>query len=396
MVEEHVRGVADQRLGEWPYTIVMHDEDLMLLGAFLQDLGSAVDKTPVGIACTQAEITFATTEQGWVMPRAAFTDAAKAMLKRLLFSEQGSPAFCARSARQLVDSFDDWFGFDESKAILPNVIHNMSSLEYTTGRPVAQGLTALKDALDCATIAPMLALEAGAYYREVAMPLAIHEATRNNDWTGPNWSLKYDFLLFKVAAHYAHDPTITKWFQQGENPLTQFGAACGGLRAMEASAFLMWMVCGEDEVLLSAKHPDWAARLPEAPQLVKATYVDKNLPSFRMGLIRLYDTLKRARRGSTLYGRRAPWGLSPQELLYFTIMGSVRDIIQVANASLLRLGSDAHWLDEDTHQPWNRATIRGHHQGEETDMEWEAKVTELAKLNDPLGIISLEPKVSFA
>ena len=229
VLEEVVRGVQEQRLGEWPFTIVMSDEDLLRFGEWVQVLGSEIEKTPVGLSVTENEIAFATIEQGWLLPRAAFSPAAKAVLRRCLFAERSTPAYSVRSIQRTTLKLQNWYDPLDINGLLRNIIHDMTALEYTTGRAVAHGLTALRDALDCASVAPMLALEAGNYYREVALPNRRHQYGYNIDHTGPSWTLKYDWLLFKVCAHYAKDPTITKWFQDGENPLTAFSAATGGL-----------------------------------------------------------------------------------------------------------------------------------------------------------------------
>ena len=391
-------GPAEERLGDWPYRIV-HDADSMgALGTWLLAMGSEVEKTPVGISATPNEIAFATKAQGWFVTWNEHTGPIKGIIERALKAERVAPAFVVRDTGELLKNLYMWFEEytdDNLNPILPNIVHDMTALEYASGRPVARGLTPLKDALDCAVVGPALALEAPRFYREVGLPVVRHSASfQEMDLdVMSKWKMSYDWLLFKVLAYYTHDPTITGWLRDRLNPLREFSRTIG-LDDKGATAFLLWMVCGEDESLLSRLYPAWAAALPDTPQLIKATYVDKHLPNLRLGLMRIADQCTTSRRATTLYGRRSQWGLSAPELLHFYIMGSVDDILDVAVASLINMGSAIHWLEPDrdtNYNRWLRASIVGY--TDEEPMEWESKVKELGKLNDPLGNTSLEPNV---
>jgi len=383
---------AIQRLDDWPYRIVKSDSDIAELGLWLQKMGAQIEKTPVGLSVSAADMAFATSEQGWIVPFATFSQIAGSVLRKYLFSERNSPAYCVRNCAVTVAYLDDWFGIGASD-VTNNVIHDMTALERTTGRPIAQGLTTLRDALDCAVVAPMMAIEASSYYREVGLPLAKRRAV-SVEGEDSNWSLRYDWLLFKVVGHYTRDPTLNKWFNGGSNPLAAFATACGGLTAEEASAFFLWMVCGEDDFTLAELHPVWATRMPESPQLVKAAYIDKNLPTLRLALNRMSQAYASSRRAITMYGRHSPWGLTTQALLHFAIMGSVEDIINVVDASLHKMGSEQHHVVRGEHDDWNRVFIKGQTTGQDLDT-FEREVEELAKLGTPLGAIELEPKVSI-
>lgn len=369
------------------------------MGEWLQVLGGEVDKTPVGIAVTPQELTFATKTQGWLIPRPSDVALAiQGVLTKTLTTERTAPALVSRNTGQLVVELENFLGVGyEVNALLPNIIHDMKALEYTTGRAVARDIPPLKDALDCAVVGPAMALEAPRFYQQVGLPLVRHNAKSLSHALQEgehHWTLTYDWLLFRVLAHYTRDPTLTRWFQEGISPLGEF-ASYLELDSKQATAFLLWMVCGEDEELVSRHYPDWAAHLPEAPQLIKASRVDKTLPALRLGLIRLTDQYATARKTETLYNRRSPWGLRPQELLHFALMGSVHDLLDVVMASIIRLGSDCHWLVPETnthYSHWLRAQVVGY-TGEDP-MEWQQKLEELGSLRQPLGMIPLEPKVS--
>jgi hypothetical protein len=265
----------------------------------------------------------------------------------------------------------------------------------------------LKDALDCAVIGPGMALEAPRFYQQVGLPLmrfnsridplgvplTDSETGRLTDGIH-RWTLTYDWLLFRVLAHLTRDPTLTRWFQEERSPTQEF-ASYLELDSKQSIAFLLWMVCGEEEELVSRHYPDWAAFIPEAPQLIKASRVDKNLPNLRLGLIRLTEQYTTASRATTLYGRRSPWGLRPPELLHFSIMGSVNDLLDVAMASIISMESESHVLIPEAqtrYNHWLRAKIVGYTKVE--PLEWQQQLEQLGHLNHPLGQVQLEPRVS--
>ena len=111
--------------------------------------------------------------------------------------------------------------------------------------------------------------------------------------------------------------------------------------------------------------------------------------------MKMLEEITQSRRTQTLYGRLSPWGLSATELLNFTIMGSVHDLLDVAVASIIEMDSEAHWLvPEGTtrYNHWLRATIQGWTKVDA--QEWEHQLTAVGKLNNPLGDAFLNPKVS--
>jgi len=367
-------------------------------------LGSEVDKTLVGISASSEEVAFATKSQGWLITRTYPMEALSPVLAKALTTERASPALICRRTAGLIAQLEMWLGQGYNRnGLVPNIVHDMTVLEYATGRPVAKGLSPLKDALDCATVGPGQALDAPRFYREVGIPLAQFNANslslsidrRYEEDGWKRWTLTYDWLLFRVLTHYTRDPTLTRWFQDSSNPLDMFMRAVD-LEPNEAIAFLLWMVCGEKEEMVSQYYPDWAPHLPEAPQMVKAARVDKNLPSLRLGLIRLVEQYTMTRRAETLYGRRSTWGLQPHELLHFAIMGSVNDLLDVTMASIINAGSETHWLQSaitSNYDHWLRATIVGYTQRE--SMEWARDIETLGGLNHPLGdAVALEPRVS--
>jgi hypothetical protein len=407
---DEASGPAEERLGEWSYRVVRSSEDLLALGEWLQKLGGEVEKTPVGFSVHNTEMALATKAQGWLIPHSSQSPALNGVLVKALTTERASPALVLRDTTSLIQDVEEgWFGpgFDGTP-LLSNVIHDMTVLEYVTGRPVARDLSPLKDALDCAVVGPGMALEAPRFYRKVGMPLVRFNAqsfhlgiddqveTTTKKGTllkGTRWTLNYDWLLFRVLTHYTRDPTLTRWFTDGSNPLDMWMRAVD-LGSEEAIAFLLWMVCGEEEELVSKYYPDWAAYMPEAPQLIKASRIDKNLPTFRLGLMRLTDQYALRRKTETLYGRQSPWGLRPPELLHFAIMGSVHDLLDVAVASIIKMGSKQHWLVPSKTTGYNhflRAAIRGY--TKEDPMEWQQNLEQLAFLNHPLGAVSLAPRV---
>lgn len=392
-------------LGHWPYTRVSTAEDVAALGEWLLRLGGEIEKVPMGLSAGLHELALATKERGWLIPRNTPASPLIApMLSKLLLAERTAPALVVRDIALTATSLDSWFGPDYDRiSFLANIVHEMRALEYATGRPVLRmgDISPLQDALDASMVGPMMALEAPRFYRDVGLPLGrhlaqtlppiAHDGVIDPDWH--RWTVVYDWLLFRVLTHYTHDPTLTRWFQEEQNPLTELGRLLD-LPTEQTVAFVLWMCCGEDESMLSKLYPDWAARLPESPQLVKAARADKHIPTLRLGLVRMVERYAMERRAMTLYGRLAPWGLPPHELLHYTIMGSINDILDVAAVSIINLGSSAHWLmmeSDSGYNRWLRAVLVGYTRRE--PLGWQDELSQLAPLNNPLGMVTLGPKV---
>lgn len=384
-------------LGTWPFTGVSTTDEVAALGEWLLQMGSRLDKTPVGLVAGVHELALATQERGWVLSSDIPSSIiAKPMLRNLLLAERTGPALVVRDTLSLISTLEEWLGEDYDRApLLANIVHDMQALEYSTGRPILRDSSVLEGALDAATVGPMMGLEAPQFYHKVGLPLVKHTARKtpqiDPDWH--RWTVTYDWLLFRVLASLTHDPLFIRWFQEERNPLTELGQRLE-LTPEQTVAFTLWLCCGEDEALLSERYPVWATKLPESPQLVKASRADKYIPSLRLGLVRLMEQGAVSRRAQTIYGRKSPWGLRPEELLHFTIMGAVNDLLDVAMVSFILTGSQVHWLMNETDSGYNtflRAVITGYTQ--ETDIQsWEQELQEAARLANPLGMVALTPK----
>ncbi len=401
----------EQLLGEWPYRTVRSDDDITEFGAWLAQLGAEIDKVPTGLSANAHTLALATREKGWLVEmkslpldstgslRTGFT-VLQALLRQALTQERGAPALVSRNLPQLLTTLEVWLGESyDRRGLIRNIRQDLKALQYATGRPVGESLTPLKDALDCVVIGPALATDAPRFYLQVGLPLVRHLASPpplDLDSTGLlSWTLTYDWLLFKVLAWYTKDPTFRRWLADEENPSISFSEIVE-LPVKDAIAFLLWMVCGESLELVSHSYPDWAPSVPDTPQLIQATRVDKHIPNFRLGLTSMLEEVTASRRAQTLYGRLSPWGLTPPQLLNFTIMGSVHDILDVAVASIIEMDSKSHWLvpESTTHyNHWLRATIRGYTDGVDAQ-QWEHQLSIVGKLNNPLGDAFLEPKVN--
>jgi len=397
-------------LGEWPYQIIQDEDDLTAFGAWLAQLGSEIDKVPTAISVNNSTLAMATRGEGWLVEmkslhsgdtRARMTSftVLQAMLRQALTQERGAPALVSRNLTRLLPELEVWLGEEyDRQGFIRNIRQDLKALQYATGRPVGEALTPLKDALDCVVIGPALATEAPRFYLQVGLPLVRHLASPRpidlDDRGLLSWTLTYDWLLFKVLSWYTKDPTFRRWLAEGQNPSAAF-AEVVQLPVKNSIAFLLWMVCGESLELVSQAYPDWAPSVPDNPQLVKATRVDKHVPNLRLGLMNMMGEITASSRSQTLYGRLSPWGLTPPQLLNFTLMGSVHDILDVAVASIIEMDSEAHWLvPEGTtrYNHWLRATIKGYTKVDA--QEWERSLTAVGQLSNPLGDARLEPKVS--
>ncbi|KKK71729.1 hypothetical protein LCGC14_2911010, partial [marine sediment metagenome] len=224
------RETTERRLGgEYPYRIVEDSDDLIALAEWLQVLGGQIDKIPLGIAATDQELAFATKEQGWLVPTGSWpthSPLLHGVLSQALLTERISPLLITRDTGALVMGLNRWLGeaYDPGK-LLPNVVDDMTVLSYATGHDIAHDLSPLKDALDCVVVGPGMMIDTPNFYRQVGMPLARFNSKRfrletpgidseTGDIVGENlarWTLTYDWLIFKVLAHYTQDPTLIRW-----------------------------------------------------------------------------------------------------------------------------------------------------------------------------------------
>ncbi|KKL71310.1 hypothetical protein LCGC14_2096210, partial [marine sediment metagenome] len=289
---------------------------------------------------------------------------------------------------------------EERELLLEKFLHDMGVLNYSTGHPFIgrSQITGIRDALDAATVGPMMAVEAPAYHYKIGMPLLRHLQSLRVFSIGPEahrWSITYDYLIFRIAAHYTRDPTMIKWFIDGKDPLHEFGEVTQ-LGRNEAMSFFLWLLCGEDMVLMEKEHPQWVSHMPDNPQMVKAQHIDKKIPSFRMGLINLMEQAQVDRRAFTFWGRLSPPRLSPAELLHFTLFGSVKDLLDVVVVSIANNGSSNHWFRTDEENEldyWLRARIVGYNRDADVQ-QWQQFLENIAGLNDPLMGTKLDAKVN--
>jgi len=395
--EEPVGGEGDY-LGHWPYRTVESVQDIQALSMWLLELGGLYEQQPLGIAVRPDELAFATRDQGWLIK--APSEMLGSMLVSCLLPSSSSPMLITRDIPTTVNTlFEAWLPEEAEQSrdeFITHLMHDMSALSYVIGRPISNSLPTLQDALDAATVGQMMAIDSPRFYQQVSLPVK-KEKARGTDWNPENlnrWTLTYDYLLFRVLTHYTRDPTLVKWWEDGANPLKEFGSLLE-LTSQEAAAFLLWMSCGEDDSLLAARYPSWFTHMPDSPQLVKASRVDKRIPTLRLGLLQLTEGFLSGLRSKTLYGRLSPWGLKPSELLHFMILGSVNDILDVALASFLRTESHYQYLVPEAssgYSPWLRAQFVGY--TEQDSLEWQQELEQLGALSNPLHSVNLDPKVS--
>lgn len=378
------------------YQTVESIEDLQECAAWLIDLGNEIDKTMVGIAVYRDEIAFATPAKVWKVPTDIY--AAKDVLRNVLVSEKAAPALISRDAKYDINQLDKYLKLtrEEKKILSRNFVHDMRALEYVTGYSLTLNRGSLpitNDALDAATVGTMMAIDLPPYYTQVAMPLIGYTPVLADEETS-RWSIIYEHLLFRILAHYTQDPTIVSLLNDNQDPMEKF-AEIVELDKQQAQAFLLWMCCGEDMSVLNKYHRLEAREMPESPQLIKATKIDKKIPTLRLGLIRMIEQFTNNKRAHTLYGRQSPLGSSREELLHFVLFGSISDILDVVMVSLLNLGSDTHVLliEGSTNYPYStRALIVG--RTDQPAIEWQNQLEQLAPLNNPLNQVTLNPKVS--
>lgn len=290
------------------------------------------------------------------------------ILRQILYTPAG-PKFVTRDLAQLVPWLEAGIVDDpllktpdeQKQALVDHFVGDLTSLAYTTGERIVSNTgfpSAVEDALDTFVCLPQLLVNCPSYYKAVALPNTKFAALGRITGRGQRFQITYEFLFLKVLAHLSGDPSL-RWMLEQENvDPPGLLAVKLNLPREQVFPFLAWAALGSDTAAVLRVFPELEGGLPEKAHDYQRMTLDKLYPNIRRWVIEEEEEI-RARRGCTsLYGRRYK-GDDTTAALYHRVFGSVRDIIEVAKASLLRfpeieviLESGARW--------WERVEIFGY------------------------------------
>ena len=183
----------EDNLGGWPYTVIKSTLDLEKLTTWFENIRLQDERQAIGLATFGDSVFLATKGSGVLIPGEVLqSKVGKDILKRRLLAQGGS-SFISRNVGMDVDALNRTLEFtgEEKGLVLEKFLHDMPTLSYSTGHPFMgrQEITGIKDALDAATVGPMMAVDAPAYHYKVGMPLLRHQQSLH---------------VFSVASEEAH------------------------------------------------------------------------------------------------------------------------------------------------------------------------------------------------
>lgn len=391
-----------------PYriTTVRSVDELMRLGTWLQSQ-AASSEAPLGIAAQPLsvdpglEIAFASKHEAWHLPEVPPDQEVVRSVLEAALCVRGGPSLVTRD---LVPTFDALkvflhVGNEELQELLGHFIGSLTDLGYVLGRRVHMAgdfMSAAEDALDVCMTEPQLAIDAPLYYANVALPIAKNTAM---GWREPEegecrFQVTYENLFLRALAFFTGDPTLRRALEDDEDTL-EILASKLQIRREQILPFFAWVTLNGDAEAFAFHLPSLRERLPEDPHVVQRMLLDKTMPVVRNWLIEEEQLCLENRGSVTHYGRPSYFGVSPGSALYHRVFGTVRDIIQVAKASLL-LGQTECLLETGTAW-WERASVVGHTQAD--PLLFRQETEHLCALGDPLtrvdgAVIPLEPRVS--
>jgi len=359
------------------------------------------DADPVGVAVDEEQVILAQEKDVYILPRRGDGDYARFALAAAIMGAS-PPRLVALDATEtlvgLMGALAAPYPAGEFFLRLSMcMLGDLRACAYNTGgAPPPTGISLQDQAFTARLLEPQLQFEAPNYYFAVSIPLARLRA----EWQvffleePLDWWVTYSDLWLHVLRRYTGDPTLEWLFTSGHDPLT----GLAGLFEWPpdvTKAVLLWHICGRSVDVMAGVDASLVDRLPDNLPVVGDQW-NKRLPSLWLGIITLMQAYQRDRLARTLYGRKLHGGLHPGVASAHTILGTVRDIMEVAAVTFHnnRPGPTVLVRDIET-DPLSgllRVTGTGPKNTEEMN-RWIETLTDLATLANPLGLEPLKATV---
>lgn len=389
-----------------------HVEDLdavLELGRWIH--AHAAARSPIGVAAWphSGMSAFADQQAVWLV-QSMIEDGRLAAVLRSTFmqtlTQPGGPALIARNLQVAYTMLRDFLRLeaaDPEQALVGNFVGCLDSLGYTIGHriyPPHAFPSAAEDAMDALLTEQQLAIDRPPYYQQVALPNARNRALGARPWREAGqvaFTVAYKHLLLRVLAHFSDDPTLLRLLTTPEADV--IGGLAGRLNMPPAQVepFLIWAALTSNQQAFDRFFPELLGRLPEDPYVVQRLLLDKTMPNIRRFVVE-HEELCRDNCGAvSLYGRPSPYTRDVPEAMHHLVFGSVRDIIEVAMASILHLvGATGEVFEVSAGGGWESAELTGYAVAD--PFIFEEQLTAIARLGDPLGStatggVPLEPTV---
>jgi hypothetical protein len=223
------------------------------------------------------------------------------------------------------------------KGLLKLMVGDLQVLQDCVGRRIERGSfqSPADEAYAAFTAEQHWGAGAPAFYRSVGLPwLSQHIYTVSSPPEGVPWRISYSDLFLRVLAHFTREPFLVAAFTDQRDPVAEIGERLKLEGEDQVIAVMFWAAIGFDAVYLSEHHPKVFVLLPDGLTELRQAIERRFSTLCLNGWIHYREEYTQNRRLQTRYGRWLLWGLPLSEALAQMWLGSVQDILDVAEVSV--------------------------------------------------------------
>ena len=356
----------------------------------------------LGVAYQDKSLGFANAEEGWQVDLGQdplVDDACRQALT--IFDTNDTPALVFEDAAATIVGFKEILGDrflkdNTLKAVLRLMHGDLQQLQRCIGRRIPKGQfpSPADEAYSAYTAEQHWGVSAPAFYRAVALPrLAQQIHYAHSDVSGIPWRISYGDLFLRVIAHATREPLLLSSFVDGADPVAELAGRLG-LEHAQVIPTLFWTATNFDAVWLSEAHPALYTQLPDDLLALRQS-VEKHLAVICLSVIQHREDYTSSRRLQTLYGRLILWGLSLPEALAAKWLGSVQDLLDVAQVACAAFWGDDPLSVGVVQEGLLERTIRVRGFASDDQSKWMPLLEGTAQLNTPLSI-PLNPAIIWS
>lgn len=362
----------------------------------------------VGIALTDEAIGFANEEEGWNVPLKEdipgadiISSAVEQSFKIITSDDPVHLVF--QAAAQDLGRLLKLFPSLDRKNLLRAVSGDLQTLQDCIGRYIEQGVfpTPADEAYVAYTAAQHWGTGAPAFYRQVGLPRLCQRVYYDCEATplsplGTPWRIAYHDLFLRVLTHYTSDPLLIEAFSGGHDPIAAVGGRLGfsGEKGDEEQvlALIFWAAANFDTAYMEEQFPTLFSFLPKDLGEYKQM-LERQLANLCLGVINTRQDYLEQHQLQTLYGRWVLWGLPIGEALMHKWLGTVQDLLDVAEVAVCSFWSDDALEVHPVQEGLLGRVIRIRGVAPEGErMKWQDILEGVSQLSNPLNL-PLQPAV---
>lgn len=291
----------------------------------------------VGVAFhgASSRIGFANAEDGWQvnLDSPLLLDALGTALR--LTAGEDPVYLLFQDAQEAVPALLAQFPFLDPKILLRALSGDLQVLQDAVGRRIEQGhfVSPADEAYAVYTAEQHWGGTAPPFYHAVGLPwLCQRIYYSEHPPEGVPWRIVYSDLFLRIIAHMTREPRLVAAFTDKTDPVPELEERLELSGEDQVIATVFWAATGFDAVYLSDHHPGYYTRLPVSLDLVRQR-CERVLPVLCLWVSEQREDYTRERRLQTLYGRLLLWGLPLAEILAQKLLGSVQDVLDVAETA---------------------------------------------------------------